>query len=286
MPKAPSSQQLRDRQECLYGPSLLDCSEAPAQPDWLAPLIQLDVGTSFPVRQDNIDQTNGKNRRLGHYFEALWQQILTDANWRYCASLPITHERQPLGELDFLIETPTGNQYHLELALKFFLAGPDGWIGPDGRDTLNTKLERLFQHQLTLPQQPAVRQQLQALGWDRLQSQALLRGYLFYPAHPAAVPRLPEMINPQHRQGLWTFWPAGKAYLPDGLWYVLDKAFWTSPAVVTSAVNRDYLERYLDLHFRYVGSPVCVLQVQPGPTGFRESQRWILVNHHWPARNL
>lgn len=278
-------QQERDRLWSLYGPSLIRDCDRSLQTDWLNDLLQLDVGTSFPVRQDNIDQTSGKNRRLGHYFESLWQQSLHRAGWRFEAGLRIGDRQHTLGELDLLFEQPDGNHWHIELALKFFLAGPNGWVGPDSRDPLNNKLARLFDHQLLLPHRPDVSTWLAERGWNHLQSQAIVRGCLFYPAHPQAVPPLPDGINPDHWRGYWTHWPNGREHLSEGLWYVLDKAFWCSPAHVAFGISNQTLYQYLDLHFRHVGIPVCVVRVEElAGAGFIEQERWMLVNEDWPTR--
>src|SRR5690554_1995355 len=98
-------------------------------------------------------------RRLGLYFEQLYACLLQDLlGWELLArNLQIRDERRTLGELDFLLRNPlTGEVEHHEIAVKFYLGHTDAvsrrvrWYGPNSRDRLDLKTDRLLQHQTRL----------------------------------------------------------------------------------------------------------------------------------------
>jgi uncharacterized protein len=280
------SARLRDLYWSLAGPSLLDQNMSASKSDWLPDLLQLAIGINPPLLQDNIGHSMERHRRIGRYFEQLWQTALTQAGWRWQANMTIQGSNRTLGELDLLMEDQQGQQHHLELALKFYLGTQEGWLGPGARDSLDRKLDHLFGHQLALAKDPAAQASLQAAGWQPQTSEAIIRGCLFYPAHKVPFKPLPTTINPQHWRGFWAPWTASQALLGDGLWYVLDKHYWCSPAVVEQAVDSQELQRWLHVWFRHINQPVCIIRVQSGPAGFEEQQRWMLVPDGWPAMHL
>lgn len=149
---------------------------------------------------------DSRARRLGLYFERLWQFFLdTDPAVTLLAhNLAIDEKGRTLGEFDCLYYCHArACHVHLELAVKFYLLRPgaDGslwrhWIGPNVADRLDRKLQRLFDHQLRLGDTAAARPALAALGIDRLQRELEIKGRLFCagqgvwcrpPGVPAAV---------------------------------------------------------------------------------------------------
>ncbi|MFL6534769.1 MAG: DUF1853 family protein, partial [Pseudomonas sp.] len=83
-------------------------------------LRQLDRD-SYPLLQC---LSQGRTRRLGLYYERLWQFAVQHApgiEW-IAANLPIRREGHTLGELDLLLRDGEG-VHHLELAIKLYL-GP------------------------------------------------------------------------------------------------------------------------------------------------------------------
>jgi uncharacterized protein len=73
----------------------------------------------------------------------------------------VIHEKKTLGELDFLLRNQSTQQViHVELVYKFYLYDPDvsveaeRWTGPNRRDNLNRKLNRLLTRQFPLLYRP------------------------------------------------------------------------------------------------------------------------------------
>ncbi|WP_313284667.1 DUF1853 family protein, partial [Stutzerimonas kunmingensis] len=102
-------------------------------------------------------------RRLGLYYERLWQYALSHAPdiQLLAANLPIRQNGSTLGELDLLFCDDQG-VHHLELAVKFYLGLGQGdgsrhahWLGPGSHDRLDLKLDHMCQRQLPLCTQPA-----------------------------------------------------------------------------------------------------------------------------------
>lgn len=149
------------------------------------------------------------SRRLGLYYEALWQFALRQAPGveLLAANLAIRDGGRTLGELDIVLRDRDGD-HHLELAIKLYLGPPasDGrdpqaWLGPGCHDRLGHKLAHLAGHQLPMSRGPQSRAVLAGLGLEQLQGHLWLGGYLFYPSTGDTLP--PEGANPDHLRGGW-----------------------------------------------------------------------------------
>jgi len=117
--------------------------------------------------------------------------------WELVArNLPIRGRERTLGELDFLFVNPlTGATEHHEIAIKFYLqmnfvpATPGGknqtlWVGPNARDRLDKKTERLLTHQIGLPDHEETKIALANLGLrERPAARIFWPGYLFSATH-------------------------------------------------------------------------------------------------------
>lgn len=155
-------------------------------------------------------------RRLGLYFEALLA-FLFSQGWHdgvvpyrlLGRNIQVSENNVTVGELDMLLEDTHGNLVHLECAVKFYLAHRPvlgdwrNWVGPNGRDRLDIKLQRLLNHQLTLPGHPAAQELLIAQGIDakNIASRYFLRGMFF--SHPDSAQSLPANSNPGCLTGRW-----------------------------------------------------------------------------------
>lgn len=114
------------------------------------------LGTSnMPLRSDF--------RRLGLYCEALLHYFFQESQEHALCpfklrahNLQIFKDGNTLGELDLLLEDTQATFFHVELAVKFYLAETSGesqwsnWIGPNSIDRLDIKCERMADHQLSL----------------------------------------------------------------------------------------------------------------------------------------
>ena len=261
----------------LLGPSLMQTDWAPATPDWLPSLTEL-LETPVP--------TAARSARLGLVFEHLWHHWLAHTDWRWQANLQIMDAKRTLGEMDLLLQPKQPTVLHLELALKFYAGHDRDWIGPNRRDYLADKLHHTQTRQLALSANEQARQQLKEHGWGNSISDALavLRGCLFHPAHPNIEAQLPAGISPQHWRGRWCHYSHLRTCLPHARWYLLSKDEWISPVLSQLSIANSELYTLLDLHFRYLSTPVCLARVESGPYGWGEIERWFVMPDHWPSK--
>lgn len=272
-------QHQRDLIWSLFGPPLLDCDWSPAKQPWLP-----DQWQPLAEQLSNL-APDFNSPRLGLIFEQLWQQYLQLSGIRFLANVQIIDQGKTLGELDLLLDNGQ-QQWHLELALKFYLGygNEQGqhWVGPNRADLLARKIRHTHEHQLPMRQNPQTQQQLSELNWQPQASLAVMRGCLFYPANPAYQANLPPEVATDHWRGHWCHAQQAADYLPKGRWYVLAKPQWLSPALTTFSIGREELLEYLRTHFRHLTYPCCVIQTEEGQYGWAEQQRWLIMPDDWP----
>ncbi len=113
-----------------------------------------------------------ENLVLGKRVELFFQEAVENSKNSniLAANLQIIENKVTLGELDFLIKDTLHNQFiHVELVYKFYLYDPEiveelqRWIGPNRRDTLLYKVEKLQKKQLPLLQNKATQHYLKEL---------------------------------------------------------------------------------------------------------------------------
>lgn len=210
-----------------------------------------------------------RDRRLGRYFEILWQYWL-EQDPRYellFANLPVRDAGRTLGEFDLIVrDRRRGTTEHWEIALKFYLgqgdtAQPGSWWGPARRDRLDRKTARLLQHQCRLSGHPQAREQLAALGVRIDVCRILLKGRLFYPYRSRAP--APSGSNPAHLRGEWIR-ACELASLPDGNWLALEKHDWLAPLSGVSAPLLSTAQLRDWWHSLPAPRPVCVAGVDYG----------------------
>lgn len=215
--------------------------------------LQFDPGTTegcvewlarLERESPDILAIDNRFRRLGLYFEALIA-FLFSQGWRdgvipyrlLVHNLPVREGKVTVGELDMLLEDAQGNLIHLECAVKFYLAHrPElgdwrNWVGPNGRDRLDIKLQRLLNHQLTLSRHPAAQQLLisQDIDAKSISPRYFLRG-MFFP-HPDSGQSLPAHSNPGCLTGRWLLWESFAGQCENShRWTALQKLDWLGGA--------------------------------------------------------
>lgn len=105
-------------------------------------------------------------------------------------NIQILRDKTTLGELDALLMV-NNQPIHLEIVYKFYLfdeqtgAGLNAWIGPNRRDSLIEKLNRLKNHQLPLLYLPETVSFLNSLHLDvnHIKQRVLFKAQLFLPEH-------------------------------------------------------------------------------------------------------
>lgn len=301
LPRRLQHPQVRDLAWTILSPPLL--SEAPqrqrhplhasrwsSEPELLAGwLLQQDADPSILEAWLSLHSI----RRLGLYYERLWQYALSQAPdiQLLAANLPVRQNGTTLGELDLLFCDDEG-VHHLELAVKFYLGTGQGdgslhaqWLGPGSHDRLDLKQAHLCEHQLPLCSQPATLAVLAELTGRAVQSSFWLGGYLFQPWPQGCRP--PRGANPLHLRGQWlrqADWPGFTAGAPDSVWQPIARAAWLAPARIAPA---DVWEasRYADW---LAGNPAqaraqLLARLEPDTDGvWHEQERLFLVADDWP----
>ncbi len=251
-----------------------------------APELWSAVYQQAPALAKRVDAKT--YRRLGHYYEALWQTLLQH-HARYqliAANVPIRDAQRTLGELDLIVWDRHNAQYeHWELAVKFYLGvGADttalsAWFGVNPEDRLQDKWQRLTQHQLPLLQRPETQTVLAKQAWSVTQQRLVLQGRLFYPLGQAVAS--PTGVHEQHGQGFWCelsqFARYFAAFPAD--WFVLAKPYWLAsltPETLLPALSYDELLAQLEQHTR----PVCVAGIWQG----QEQVRGFIVPETWRTK--
>tara|TARA_Y100001968_G_scaffold89683_1_gene80691 strand:+ start:3531 stop:4418 length:888 start_codon:yes stop_codon:yes gene_type:complete len=233
------------------------------------------------VRVPENDASITPNRKVGHYFEQLVSQLLTNSpgNTILHRNLQIHDQLRTVGELDFVFQNDAGLTIHLETAAKFYLYYPDApvngshFLGPNSADTFEIKCNRLFHHQLTLGDR----------YYQEVQStMALVKGMIFYPLHSSLPERLPEQLNVTHQRGAWLFESQLESLLThnNSEYAICRKPHWLAPPVSsTSYVSSQFIYRHLRRHFADRGHPVMISRRQ---LDCNETQRLFVVPNHWP----
>ncbi len=242
------------------------------------------------------------NPRLGYYFESLVEFWLRHAfaDQLLVSHLPVKNEQRTLGEFDYLLSDSSKQIiYHWEVAVKFYLhyQQPDGrvlWYGPNPRDRLDIKLQRLLHHQLALSSLPEAAGALRYAGLaGSVLPRLLLKGYLFYPStqdwrNPSFLPEL----SPQHLRGWWTYLDPFE--IPNAhkerCWLYLPRLQWLAPAVSGESnnglMNFQQLHSFcLDLLLRNQKPPLIAEMCFTEAGGWQEVSRGFVVPPYWPGIN-
>ena len=149
---------------------------------------------------------------LGKRAESFFDLALTHSD-RFqviAQNIQIQREKITLGEIDFLIEDSINNrQLHVELVCKFYVYDPsfenelERWIGPNRKDTLLQKTEKLKQKQLPLLYKPETEPYLSELNLqsENIQQEVCFKANLFIPKN--LKNKEFEHINHQCISGFW-----------------------------------------------------------------------------------
>lgn len=252
-----------------------------------------------------------KSTRLGVYFEALWRFFIQhDPQYQLtAANLPISRHGTTLGEFDLIFYDLQQQRFiHLELATKYYLntlspaalqspagfAQLDAWLGPNCKDRLDIKLNRLLSHQARLSERPEAIDQLQTMGIAHSRKCIAIKGCLFYQQTLPGEKTLQDSpLNPLHWRGSWhsldQLRNIGAA--PDA-WLILARHRWLSPARVDLAEpDAPRLVSPIDIS-DVLGDVLRQVQARPvmlcalNGTGSRltETGRFMITPEGWPRR--
>ncbi len=133
---------------------------------------------SFLELKKDLEIRLPQNLRLGHLVEKIVAEaIRISSNYDLLyENVQVIEDKETVGEIDFIIrEHASGQVIHLELAYKFYLFDPsvsdnqiECWIGPNRRDTLAGKLDKLQKKQFPLLYRKSMQERLVDLAFDEL----------------------------------------------------------------------------------------------------------------------
>lgn len=235
-------------------------------------------------------------RRLGLYFEALWQFFLeTDPLVDLVAhNLPVRANGRTLGEFDCLYYCHERQRHvHLELAVKYFLGiddetttGPSQWQqwwGPNSVDRLDRKISHLMNKQIQLGQRPEATAILAELGIIDPALEVEIRGYLFR-KKGSTLPS-PIGYNLQQPLAQWLFHSEVAEHLAtshSARFAALPRLLWLSAARARDnrCLNNGDMLTALDAHFSANARPQLLAAFDDSGL---ESERFFVVPDDWPS---
>ena len=149
-------------------------------------------------------------KRMEHFFKAVISESSDKALIAH--NIQLHQNKTTLGELDFLIKDLTKNKMlHVELMYKIYVYDPtfpteiemQRWIGPNRKDSLIEKLEKVKNHQLPQLHSSAAKQFLETLqvSAETIDQHICFKAKLFIPKHLEAY-QFP-VINNQCIVGYW-----------------------------------------------------------------------------------
>jgi len=210
----------------------------------------------------------------------------------------VMEDKKTIGEFDFLFHHSRLQQsYHWEVAVKFYLyyESDNGVIfyGPNSRDQLSIKANKMLNQQIKLSQKKAAEKIIEHYP-PPLLPQIILKGYLFYPTQQwlECIPKTPDYISPNHLNGWWTYAnkPDIPQHNPESKWLVLNKPFWlaidTRTGINNPALNYNDMQDRVKGHFLCSQTPLYLAEVMQNSRDEQiECSRGFVVPPSWPKSN-
>ena len=228
--------------------------------------------TAFQSKQKSIafDSEIDATQRLGKYVERFVSHELTTTKGitLIAENIQISKDKITLGELDFLL-IKNGKPIHLEVIYKFYLYDPtleglDCWIGPNKKDSLIEKLDKLQLKQLPLLYAKECEKYLKSISLDIVDfsQQVYFKAQLFLPLGKNLSINTP--INTNCIVGFYcslhtlTEFKNAKFFIPS-------KKDW----LITPHTNVDWMgyEKYLEqskIYLKRQFSPMCWMKTTTG----------------------
>ncbi|CAL66721.1 DUF1853 family protein [Christiangramia forsetii] len=171
---------------------------------------EVDITNNLIADLEKLDHP--RNSVLGKRMESFFE-IAIKYSSRYeliDSNIQIIHNKQTLGELDFLIfDKHNSTPLHIELVYKLYVydqtfpSENQRWIGPNRRDSFSMKLEKLKSKQFPLLYKPETSIYLNKLGLvsEEIKQQLCFKAQLFIPKNNKLDDR--GNINPECYSGKW-----------------------------------------------------------------------------------
>jgi len=194
--------------------------------------------------------------------------------------------KQCIGSMDFLIQTPTGQVEHWEMAIKFFLQRTPSldWIdfvGPSHVDSMHRKLTKMVGRQLNLCDTPEAKELLAHLSLPLPTAKKVLSVGRFFGQYDVKfLP--PKGCDPNQPQGHWIKRTAFSGLFSDPtvLWKVRLHPLWIAPYLTTERTELLTTQEVLNTPMEKEKF-LMLSQMKIVANGYQECHRWILVIDDW-----
>lgn len=223
---------------------------------------------------------------VGYWLEQCSDYLLLGQN------VQVRHERQTLGAFDFVVRSACGRLEHWELAIKYYLQRDpsnawSAWVGPNAKDRLDLKLNRMAEHQLPLSQTAAGRQALQQLaGADDVVRRAWVKGMFFRPWRGEG--HRPEGAACDEPRGRWLHrsqLPAFAREVGASRWLRRDKPRWLAPARVADGCSLETAAWLDAMAEAELARPIMASRLVPdSDSAWVEVERLFVVPDSWPQK--
>ncbi|WIO75407.1 DUF1853 family protein [Porticoccaceae bacterium LTM1] len=262
----------------------------------------IDFLTALDANPKPLQQHLAKcsSHRLGYYFEELWAFYLSHHPKLELLghNLQVQNsDRRTLGAFDFIYRyIPTNSIHHLEVAVKFYLfigehselsSNQMLWPGPNPKDNLGNKVNRLTTHQLKLPQTAEGRDALAGITEEhQITSSAALKGYLFYPWQQST--QKPEWAPDNHCNGQWLYRDKITELttaFSESRWRALTKREWLGPVINLAEENTISGSELNECLINDMPDfPVMVTRICKTELGsWDEQERFFIAPERWPG---
>ncbi len=141
---------------------------------------------NFHIQNIEILEKLPLGKRVEYFFDAIIAQSSTYE--RVLRNIQIIHDKQTLGELDFILFDKRKEKYiHIEMQYKFYLYDDsfenemDRYIGPNRNDTLVLKLQRLKNKQFPLLFNELTKGYLKNVDLNNIEQKILFKANIFLP---------------------------------------------------------------------------------------------------------
>ena len=178
------------------------------------------------------------SKRLGKRFERLiWYWFEQHPAWSIQKSnWVISDSERTIGEFDLIaLNHETGENWHIELACKFYLSTRktrqwSDWKGTNVQDDLQHKMDKLKQ-QLNLSHHPASIEQLKANDIQIHRRAGWLKGWFFHHFRDISSPIQPRLAERHCNVGWWCTQSEWHAWMSQssGEWLELSSLEWLQP---------------------------------------------------------
>ncbi|MCE0494551.1 DUF1853 family protein [Vibrio salinus] len=205
------------------------------------------------------------NPRLGFIYQHVCSELF-NASPEYqllAEEIQLIRDKKTLGAIDFIAHNiRTQHIEHWEVAIKFYLLHDELWYGPNPKDRLDKKLDRMLHHQLAINQTSVFRERFPQ--WENVDPKLLMQGRLY--TNPFRNERIPTHcfefpVNQSQITGHWCY-RNEVSQIPEPI-YPLEK--WQWMAGHNGAITKNVQSHTQFTHYQSASGTF-----------------WFIVPEHWP----